>query len=170
MPGYLLDTQTIRYWFDGPSGPYPAVHVAAQARRSSESPVYVSAITLGEIRHGCTVHAVPDSEYAEFIRTQFPQILDVTRHTADEYGRIRPVLFEKFAPRSRKQGKKQRAEELIDPVSGRELGIDENDLWLVAHAVERNLILVTHDKMLRIREALVKLAISVRIEDWASDM
>ncbi len=65
--------------------------------------------------------------------------------------------------------KKRRAEQLCDPITGRELGIDENDLWIVAQAAERNLVLVTHDKIVRIREALQNIGAGVRIEDWAAE-
>ena len=49
----------------------------------------------------------------------------------------------------------------------RELGIDENDLWIVAQAVERNLVLVTSDKMWRIRETVCELYPDFGSEDWA---
>lgn len=48
-----------------------------------------------------------------------------------------------------------------------ELGIDENDLWIVAQAVERNLVLVTSDKMRRIRKTIRELHSGFRVEDWA---
>ena len=35
MSGYLLDTQTIRYWSDGESGQFPAVQHAAEQRAPS---------------------------------------------------------------------------------------------------------------------------------------
>ncbi len=172
MPGYLIDTQTISYWFDGKSGGYPSVQAAAEARRSDDVPLYISAISLGEIQYGHAVHptgaGLVRESFLEFVREKFPQVLRVSRHTAEPYGRIRAILFEMFGPKSRK-GKKKRAEELCDPATGRELGIDENDLWIVAQAAERNLVLVTHDKMVRIQKALQEPEIGVRIEDWAAE-
>jgi predicted nucleic acid-binding protein len=44
------------------------------------------------------------------------------------------------------------------------LGIDENDLWLAAQAVARNLTLVTNDKIEKIREAANG---SLYVENWA---
>ncbi len=171
MPGYLIDTQTISYWFDGVPGRYPTVQAAAEARRSADGPLYISAISLGEIQYGHAVDpadAGPVSEsFVKFVREKFPQVLMVSRHTAEPYGRIRAALFDKLGPKSRKS-KRKRAEELCDPATGRELGIDENDLWIVAQAAERNLVLVTHDRMVRIREALQESEIGVRIEDWAA--
>ncbi len=171
MPGYLIDTQTISYWFYGASGRYPTVQAAAEARRSADAPLYISAISLGEIQYGHGVEplgaASVRESFVKFVRDKFPQVLTVCRHTAEPYGRIRTILFEMFGPESRKS-KKKRPEELCDPTTGRELGIDENDLWIVAQAAERNLVLVTHDKMVRIREALQESEIGVRIEDWAA--
>jgi predicted nucleic acid-binding protein len=37
---------------------------------------------------------------------------------------------------------------------GNKIGIDENDLWIVALAAERNLTLITHDRMRRIRDVV----------------
>ncbi len=171
MPGYLIDTQTITYWFDGKSGRYPVVQAAAEARRSADAPLYLSAISLGEIQYG---HAAEPAgagwvreSFVKFVRDKFPQVLRVSRHTAEPYGQIKAILFEMFGPESRKS-KKKRPEELCDPTTGRELRIDENDLWIVAQAAERNLVLVTHDKIVRIREALQESQIGVRIEDWAA--
>ena len=177
MPGYLIDTQTIAYWFDGESGKYPMVQSKAEARRGN-SPLYVSAISLGEIEYGHAAHPAGAGKRREdfltSMREELPQILSVSRHTAEPYGRIRAALFDRFGPKSKK-GQAKRAEELCDPTSGRELGIDENDLWLVAQAVERNLVLVTHDKLVHIRQALQDLQaqqnldLTLRIEDWAEE-
>jgi tRNA(fMet)-specific endonuclease VapC len=170
VPGYLLDTQTIRYWSDGDSGQFPAVQKAAE-QRASVAPLYVSVVTLGEIEFG---HAVNPSgagykrdEFVKFVNERLPQILTVSKHTAEPYGRIRAKLYDRFPP----QGgwtKKRRPEQLYDPIAARELGIDENDLWIVAQALERNLILVTSDKMRKIRDAVIEIAPSFTIEDWAT--
>lgn len=170
MPGYLIDTQIITYWYDGKSGNYPKVQAAAEERRGL-GPVYVSAISLGEIEYGHQVNPTGAGprreEFVKFIREKLPQVLRVGKHTAEPYGQIRAALFERFAPASRR-AKAKRAEELCDPTTGRELGIDENDLWIVAQATERNLVLVTHDGLVHIREALENVELGVRIEDWAA--
>lgn len=172
MPGYLLDTQTITYWFDGQSGQFPVVQAAAE-KRAANAPLYVSAITLGEIEYGHSLN--PDgvgekrTEFIRFIQTNLPQILQVSKHTAEPYGLIRSHLVQKFPP-SGGWGKRKRAEQLYDPVAAREIGIDENNLWLVAQAVERNLIFVTNDKkMQRIRDAVIEVSPTFTFENWASD-
>jgi predicted nucleic acid-binding protein len=173
--GYLLDTQTVWNWFDAGSGRYPTVKAAAD-RRAAEAPLYVSAVTLGEIEYGHAQHppgAGPNrAEFVTFVHEKFqlPQILAVSKHSTEPYGRIRACLVAKFPPvRGWSQNKKKRAEQMYDPVAARELGIDENDLWLTAQAVERNLILVTSDKMRKIREAVAEVAPNFAVEDWAGD-
>ncbi len=166
MPGYLLDTNIISYWFDKECDQHSAVQTAAEQRRGKH-PLYVSAITLGEIEYGHATNPARRQDFVEFFRERLPQFLPVSHHTAGPYGRIRAALFEAFAPKLKKT-KRRRAEELCEPTTGRELGIDENDLWIVAQAVERNLVLVTHDRFVRIRQALEDLQIGVQIEDWAA--
>jgi len=169
VPGFLLETNTIRYWFDGDAGRFPAVMAAAEAR-SADSPLYVSAITLGEIEFGHSLNpagaGTKRDEFVAFLRQQLPQILHVSKHTAEPYGRIRAKLAEKLPPPGGWRNK-VKAEQMYDPIAAKELGIDENDLWIVAQAVERNLVLVTSDKMKRIREAVCELYSGFQIEDWA---
>jgi tRNA(fMet)-specific endonuclease VapC len=75
---------------------------------------------------------------------------------------IRASLFEKYAPREiRRRG--LRPEQLVDPVTSRELGIQENDIWLAAQALEFNLVFVTNDTMERIRDVCQEL----QVENWA---
>ena len=75
---------------------------------------------------------------------------------------IRAGVFEKYAPNvKRRRG--LRPEQLIDPVTSQELGIQENDLWIAAQALEYNLVWVTNDKMERIRDVCEEL----QIENWA---
>ncbi|MCK4660396.1 MAG: PIN domain-containing protein [Phycisphaerae bacterium] len=171
MPGYLLDTNIIRFWFDSESGKHPVVQAAAKVRQG-QHPLYVSAITLGEIEYGHEANPTgagkSRDDFVAFVREELPQTLSVSRHTAEPYGRIRAALFEKFGPKGNKSRKK-RAEQLCDPATGRELGVDENDLWIVAQAAERNLVLVTHDKLVRIRDALGEIELAVQIEDWAAE-
>jgi predicted nucleic acid-binding protein len=170
MPGYLLDTQTIFYWSDESLVQFHNVDAAAKARPAN-SPLYVSAITLGEIEYGHAVYpsgvGVKRNEFIKFMREQLPQSIDVSRHTAEPYGRIRARLVEKFPPaKGWTQNKKRRAEQLTDPLSAKELGIDENDLWLVAQAIERNLVFVTADKMNRIRDTIAEIYPDLRMENW----
>ncbi len=170
MHGYLLDTNAIRYWFDAESGRFPSVRITADTR-AADSPLYVSAITIGEIEFGHAFNlggaGVRRDDFVAFVRKQLPQILQVSKHTAEPYGRIRAILAKRFPPRGG-WTKKVKVEQMYDPITARELGIDENDLWIVAQAVERNLVLVTSDKMKRIREAVCELYSDFRLEVWGN--
>lgn len=170
MPGYLIDTQTIAHWFDGTSGRFPFVKAHAD-QRAADSPLYVSSITLGEISYGHASNPAgagsKRKEFLEFVRTRLPQVLEISRHTAEPYGRVRARLVERFVPR-KGWGNKRRAEQLYDPVAARELGIDENDLWLVAQAIERNLVFVSADNMAHIEEVVRGAYRGFRTEDWST--
>ena len=169
MASYLLDTNIIRSWYDGNA----TVKANADAR-DADSPLHISVITRGEIEYGHALNphgAGPKrTDYIEFVKKRLPWVLVVSKHTAEPYGHIRAMLINKFPPSGgwSKQGKK-RAEQLYDPAAARELGIDENDLWIVAQAVERNLVLVTSDKMPRIREAVCEIYPHFRLEDWTKE-
>ena len=84
------------------------------------------------------------------------KVLHVDQHTAKTYAEIRAKLFRTHAPRNRRgRLTKKYVEDLVDRTTGKELGIQENDLWIVSVAVQYNLIFVTNDKMQRVIEAAI---------------
>jgi tRNA(fMet)-specific endonuclease VapC len=101
--------------------------------------------------------------FRAFISTNLPMVLDITKATRIYYGLLRASIFEKYAPNARRR-RGLRPEQLIDPVTSRELGIQENDLWIAAQALEYNLVLVTNDKMDRIRDVCEEL----QVENWVA--
>ena len=128
------------------------------------TPLMISAITLGEIEYGLQVariDALKQEDYRAFISTNLPMVLDITKATRIYYGSLRASVFETYAPNARRR-RGLRPEQLIDPVTSRELGIQENDLWIAAQALEYNLVLVTNDKMDRIRDVCEDL----QVENW----
>ena len=169
--GYLLDTNIISLWFDEKDEPGHSRVVAHVNALTDPDLLRTSVIVLGEIDYGHRAESPRrntsiQQTYREFVARRIPIAYDVGKATTLYYGPLRARLFEKFAPK-RKKGKKLRPEQLKDPVTALELGIDENDLWLAAQALERNLVLVTHDKMKRIQEVLGG-DFRLRIEDWAA--
>jgi tRNA(fMet)-specific endonuclease VapC len=166
--GYLLDTQVITYWFGGSSGQFPNVQAAAEARER-DAPLFVSAVSFGEISFGHKMHPAGAGprrdEFLTFLRDRLPTILEISRHTAEPYGSIRAALANQFPPPGG-WNKTRRAEQMYDPIAGRELGIQENDLWIVAQAAERNLVLVSSDKMKRIRDAVAAVVPGFVVENW----
>lgn len=146
--GYLLDTSVASWVFNRNS----QYHGLAQQNllALSYSPVYVSSVTLGEIEYGLHLRAgavAPNSlDEIRMAAAQY-QVLSVDRHTATEYGKVRAALFARYARKNRRGlPAKKWPEDLVDPTTGKELGVQENDLWIVSTAVEYNLRLVTNDR------------------------
>ena len=151
MEGYLLDTNAVAHWYEQ--------HPKLAARVNdldAEAQVRVSVITLGELEFGHNVSLegrdldLRDA-FAKWVDKTFPRprTLDVTRHTRDCYGKVRAAIFDKYPPLG---GTENHPEKCYDRVSAVELGIDENDLWIAAQAMEHGLILITQDNMERIKE------------------
>lgn len=167
MPGYLLDTNVVSYWFD----PARKEQHQAVTRRIGGLPgdalMTISAITRGEIEYGHRalgekIDREKEDSFLQFIEHRFPVTLDVGKHTRIAYGSLRARLFGQYVSPARKRG--LRPEQLVNPVTALELGVDENDLWIAAQALEHNLVLVTHDRMTHLRGV----ADELRLEDWAS--
>ena len=159
MDGYLLDNNAVHKWFLG--------HVNVLAHVNAvidESPLLVSAITLGEIEcgHFRSAGTNPDRrrEFEEWLLEKFPYAVDVTRHTSPIYGEIKASIFNRHAPKSKRS---RRPEQCYDKATGLELGIDENDLWNAAQAIEHNLVLVSNDRM---RHILDGAGNALKWEDW----
>jgi predicted nucleic acid-binding protein len=114
---------------------------------------FLSAVTLGEIEYGILVApAARKDDLAGFRRLvdeKFPIVLPVGRATTECYGELRRRLFERYSPKEAR-GSGRRIDQLREPASESALGVQENDLWLVAQAWEYNLVMVTRDKMRRL--------------------
>ena len=166
LDGYLLDTCIVSCWHDKRKEGHPHV-VAHLDALPPDAPFRISAITLGEMEYGHSVESphveTPiQVEFRQFVTDRLPNSLEISRGTAVHYGRIRARLFEKFV--GNRERKRLRPEQLVDPVTSRELGIHENDLWIAAQAVEYRLVLVTGDSMNNIRTVVGDL---LRIENWS---
>ena len=101
--------------------------------------------------------------FKDFVGKRLPDVLHIQRSTSIPYGQIRATLFKKFAPKNRRNG--LRPCQLVDPVTATSLGIQENDLWIAAQAVEFNLVLVTHDRTIHLKEVAADF---LEFEDWAA--
>ncbi|MDX9974304.1 MAG: type II toxin-antitoxin system VapC family toxin [FCB group bacterium] len=163
--GYLLDTNILSYWINERS----EFHERVAGRIASvpeDVPLFMSAITWGEIQFGWHrrhKEPIPAANLRVFEQTF--QTVPVTRGTDLYYGQLKARLFERFAPRSVKT-KSLSLGLLLDPVAGDLLGVDENDVWIAAQAVESKLILVTNDKLTRIRDSAGDL--DLQIDNWAA--
>ncbi|MBL7208767.1 MAG: PIN domain-containing protein [Dehalococcoidia bacterium] len=155
--GYLLDTSVASAVFDkGSPGHF---EVRNNLEQLGEGIVYICPIAVSEIEYGLKVAPSIDSDRQLIVRSAMAQYecLDIDYYTSEPYSDIRANLFKKYSPRDRRNRlTMKRVEDLIEPTTGKELGIDENDLWIVSTAVEYNLVFITRDQkgsMKRIVEA-----------------
>jgi len=154
------------YWFNQKRPEHAKVKRRVE-RLPGNSILGISIITWGEVVFGHKVafpkgHPIQD-EYLQFIKSKDPKTFYIDIHTANIYGELRSLLFDKYAPKNKRK-KNLRPEQLVDPITSLELGIQENDLWIATQAIVRNLTLVTHDKLTHIREIAGS---ELHIEDWA---
>jgi len=157
VEGYLLDTNILSVLMMPQHPKYAAVQNAVGSLDVS-APKYVSVIAIGELTFGQRLISVFTGQSPKVLaekikRAQTYPLLDVTKHTAAEYGELKTILAKvHFASL---QDKRPRwLENWVDKVTGQVLQVDENDLWMCAQARERNLVFVTTDaKMDRVSKA-----------------
>ena len=156
MAFYLLDTNVASWLLDAQHKRHSDV-LSFVGNAGGDSHIYISRVTIAEIQYGYKVYSNVDQVRKEAIeqRLKLFQPREIDRHTTGPYSDIRAALFQEHASKD-KRGKilQKRPEDLIDKATGKELGIQENDLWIAAIAVQNNLILVTQDKMKNIRQAI----------------
>jgi predicted nucleic acid-binding protein len=172
---FLLDTQTIRYWYDTVCLQHQGVVANVESLRKQDESLehkprlLISVITLGEIEFGHRVNPPPDpdvqAEYLKFVNEKLPVPLEVTKDAVTVYGELRSRLFNEYAPREKRRPK-MRPEQLIDPATSLELQIQENDLWLCAQALAHEMVLVTHDAMRPIRKVSQGMQPLLLVQDW----
>lgn len=142
--------------------PSHAKHVAATAAVAAldqDSPKYVSVVTLAEISFGRRLFEQETGKAAPSLAAiveaaKRHALLDVTRHTAEEYADIKSTLARKYLLRVFRRDRPRWLENWVDKATGQTLQVDENDLWICAQARERDLVLVTADlKIDRIAKA-----------------
>jgi predicted nucleic acid-binding protein len=170
MRDYLIDTNIWEYWFNPSKEPsHGNVLKLIDKIKQEESRLWISVITWGEIEYGyCSMKEKErslETEFRQFVNDRSPKVYDIDKHVAATYGQIRTMLFEKYAPEEKKR-KGKRPEQLVDPVTAKELGIQENDLWIIAQAVTKDMVLVTNDKKL-IRPIVEILGSKLITENWA---
>jgi len=163
LDGYLLDTNILSYWFDEKR------HEHSDVKRHIDqlpeaAPLWVSAITLGEIEYGHRCSPTPgvdsQKEFLAFVDKEAPHIANIDKHTTSHYGELRSLLFKRFGLKSRRQ---KWPEELADPTTAKQLGIQENDIWIAAQALQFNLVLVSNDRMM---QHLTQVASDLRVKNW----
>lgn len=168
MDGYLLDTIAASVLWDQRHREHKKLrgflHMVANA------PIWISIIVLGEIEYGLKIAPQMDEDLQDTVRRQmakFPRVLDVTKHTIEPYSDLRAALFDKYSPKDKRARLKAKwPEDLHDRTTAKELGVQENDLWIAAQAVQYNLVLITDDHMNRIQEVSTILHFSLQLASW----
>jgi tRNA(fMet)-specific endonuclease VapC len=161
MLGYLAE---VRRGAESPEGKAVEEHL----KTIPEARLFICPVIVGEVEYGLQVAPDPDpdkQEKARRITSEFvclPIDADVAR---DQYGQLRAAIFQHVAPRAKREKKlvPKRVEELVNPTTSKELGIQENDLWIASVAISHNLILVTNDAMNVIR---THAGVPLQIENW----
>ena len=168
MNGYLLDTNAASVLWDRKHREHSKIRRFLQ--RVGDAPTWISIVVLGEIEYGLKIALQIDENRQREVRRQmarFPRILDVTKHTVEPYSDLRAVLFKAYSPIDRRgRLTAKRPEELWERTSAKELGIQENDLWIAAQAVQYNLVLVTADHMRRLQEVSTDLDYPLQLASW----
>ena len=159
MRAFLLDTNIWAYLFD--PNKYPEQHANIQERLKSLpsfARLSISVISWGEIAVGFPGSI--QTRHLEFIRSAKPSIITLDHHIAEEYGKLRGDIYTKALKRKKGLNPK----DSVDRFTWLEVGSLENDLWIAAQAISRNLTLVTNDTMDRIRKVAGE---SLHVDNWA---
>ena len=179
MRDYLLDTNIWEYWFNPAREPEHSrvlkrVSELDEPREQLKSAfrVWISSVTWGELEYGYQVQLQAEgsleTSFRQFIHGIAPKEFLVDKHVTRDYGRIRAKLFEKYGPKEKRK-KGLRPEQLVDPATSLELKIQENDLWIVSQAVNRDFILVTNDR--KSLQPLIEVAgDELHVENWAEEI
>jgi tRNA(fMet)-specific endonuclease VapC len=153
MPGYLLDTNHITAWEE--KNP---TFIARFRDHPHENILWVCPIALAEIEWGLRVTITTNTQrradcrrFIEDEMLDFVWTIDTT--TKDAYAQIMELIWRKYPPGS---GRIETQHHLCT------LGVDVNDVWIAAVALERGLILLTNDDMETIRDCVPDL----RVANW----
>jgi predicted nucleic acid-binding protein len=165
---YLIDTNILGLFWDSKSvSPSPEAIVLKKKIDSlpAETRCFICPITMSEMEYGILTAPTMTDEKRDGLRKVIQSfiIAELDQYVAKEfYPLLRAKLFEYVGmPR-----KKKRPEQWIDPATSLELGVQENDLWIVAVAMRYNLNFVSRDGMIPIREVVRKNKLNVHFDDW----
>ena len=174
--GYLLDTNVISALADKTR----ADHTPASQRLAAigNGPVLLPVMAIAEISFGMAKAGNVAPQKRAELQAFFAQYthLPIDDGTIDPYSLVRAEIWRRFGTSQMRGHKEKRPEDLLDKVTGKELGIDEPDLLIASVALEHNLILVTHDErvgMKRIKEASERVfqrgefPVQLRTENWS---
>jgi len=134
--------------------------------RLGDAPVYVSVVSLAEVEYGLKTAPRIGEQRQRSVRARMRafEVLALDRHVVEYYAELRARLFRKYSPKnSRGRLKAKIVPDLWERSPDKLLGIQENDLWIASAAVERNLVLVTNDRLTHIQAVAGD---DLRVERW----
>jgi tRNA(fMet)-specific endonuclease VapC len=148
---YLLDTNHCSGLIDK----NPAI--IGKLKLLGNTPVATCAIVRGELRYMVekSVRRLENEEKVKNFLNDI-EVLTIGNAVADQYGAMKAKIFTAHGPKSKRHPRKMKM---------RDFGIDDNDLWIAATAIENGLIVVSEDGgYQKIKEACQDL----QIENWLS--
>ena len=161
MDNYLFDTCLVSQLLDPTRDKHETVkrYVASLDQKAFK---YISLISIAELEFGFQLAVQQKHTHLPQIQKilkkakQMP-LLEVTQHTSSHYALVKARVAAKYCPNAIKNLPRW-TDGWVFELTGEKLQIDENDLWICAQAMERNLVLVTIDNGIgRIREAVPNL-------------
>jgi len=150
---YLLDTSVLSRLLDDSHAGHAAVR-AWEATLAAESRKLISVVALAELRFGLALAKAANRQailprLEEIIRqAERHSPLEITRATAHEYAQLKAAFVENSLPKRLQQHPNKgwgNPEGWTDEFTGSALGLQENDLWQCAQAIERDLTFVCCD-------------------------
>jgi tRNA(fMet)-specific endonuclease VapC len=165
--GYLLDTNIASLAFDAGRDRY--AEIRKRINELSGASIFICPISIGEVEYGLKVACPGDKIRQDIVRKALSnyETIPMDRHTAETYSTIRSELFKIYGiKRASGKFKTKYVEELVDPTNGKELGIQENDLWIVSIAMQYNLIFITNDQAAGMTRIIEVAGYKARTEYW----
>lgn len=150
MQGYLFDTCTVSSLLN-PAHQHHVAAKAAVARLPDSALQFVSIVTIGEMEFGLKMAEQANSAHLSQFRSRIEamkktyRILDLTKHTASVYAELKSRLALTAQRKANSQKLSRWVEDWIDANTGKQLQIDENDLWVAAQAKERDFTILSGD-------------------------
>jgi predicted nucleic acid-binding protein len=173
MDGFLLDTNIVSVL----ANPRDLRHGNFKQKVQNLEHVWLPVVAIAEIESGMAKAEKTDEAQRNEVRRffwEYPQHLGIGDNTVEPYALLRGQLWRTHATTKNRGHKEKLPEELFDKVTGKQLGIDERDLFIASIAAENGLVLVTNDSnsgMKRIEEAAQQLQqggkpMNLRITYW----
>ena len=149
MDEILLDTNFVSVLYDPRRSKHRAVVKHAQCFGPGDL-VLLSSVVLAELRYGMEAAVRAGQAVDHFRETveaagRYP-LAEIGKHAAEAYGDVKARLAAHYLDLARRSPRW--LEDWQVRGSTKTLQVDENDLWLVAQAVERNRRLITTDAKL----------------------